>query len=46
MIGESYEMAQDDPDGTFGPMQRGDVAKNFVPYAPIKVGSEKKTMDV
>ena len=32
-------MAQDDPDGTFGPMQRGDVVKNFVPYAPIKVGS-------
>ena len=32
-------MEQDDPDGTFGPMKRGDVVKNFVPYAPIKVGS-------
>ena len=32
-------MAQDDPDGTFGPMNRGDVVKNFVQYAPIKSGS-------
>ena len=32
-------MEQDDPDGTFGPMKRGDVVKNFVSYAPIKVGS-------
>ena len=32
-------MAQDDPDGTFGPMNRGDVVKNFVQYAPIKTGS-------
>ncbi len=39
MIGESYEMEQDDPDSTFGPMKRGDVVKNFVPYAPIKFGS-------
>ena len=39
MIGESYEVAQDDPDSTFGPMKRGDVVKNFVQYAPIKSGS-------
>ena len=39
MIGESYEVEQDDPDGTFGPKNRGDVVKNFVPYAPIKSGS-------
>ena len=39
MIGESYAVEQNDPDSTFGPMQRGDVVKNFVPYAPIKVGS-------
>ena len=39
MIGESYEVAQDDPDSTFGPMKRGDVVKNFLPYAPIKFGS-------
>ena len=32
-------MEQDDPDSTFGPMKRGDVVKNFVPYAPIKFGS-------
>jgi hypothetical protein len=32
-------MEQDDPDGTFGPMKRGDVVKNFVSYAPIKVAS-------
>ncbi len=32
-------MEQDDPDTTFGPMNRGDVVKNFVPYAPIKLGS-------
>ena len=32
-------MEQDDPDGTFGPMKLGDVVTNFVPYAPIKVGS-------
>ena len=32
-------MEQDDPDGTFGPMKRGDVVKNFVRYAPIKFGS-------
>ena len=32
-------MEQDDPDSTFGPMKRGDVVKNFVSYAPIKVGS-------
>ena len=35
----SYDVAQDDPDGTFGPMKRGDVVKDFVPYAPIKFGS-------
>ena len=35
MIGESYEVEQDDPDSKFG----GDVVKNFVSYAPIKVGS-------
>ena len=39
MIGESYEVEQDDPDSTFGPMKRGDVVKNFLPYAPIKFGS-------
>ena len=39
MIGESYEVEQDDPDSTFGPMKRGDVVKNFVQYAPIKSGS-------
>ena len=39
MIGESYEMDQDDPDSKFGPMKRGDAAKNFVPFAPIKFGS-------
>ena len=39
MIGESYEVEQDDPDSTFGPMNRGDVVKNFVQYAPIKTGS-------
>ena len=39
MIGESYEVEQDDPDSTFGPMNRGDVVKNFVQYAPIKSGS-------
>jgi hypothetical protein len=39
VIGESYEVEQDDPDGTFGPMNRGDVVKNFVQYAPIKSGS-------
>ena len=43
MIGEScaqsYEVEQDDPDSKFGPMKRGDVVKNFVPYAPIKFGS-------
>ena len=39
MIGESYAVEQNDPDSKFGPMQRGDVVKNFVPYAPIKVGS-------
>ena len=32
-------MEQDDPDSTFGPMKRGDVVKNFLPYAPIKFGS-------
>ena len=32
-------MEQNDPDSKFGPMQRGDVVKNFVPYAPIKFGS-------
>ena len=32
-------MEQDDPDSTFGPMNRGDVVKNFVQYAPIKSGS-------
>ena len=32
-------MEQDDPDSTFGPMKRGDVVKNFVPYAPIKFGA-------
>ena len=39
MIGESHEVEQDDPDSKFGPMKRGDAAKNFVPYAPIKFGS-------
>ena len=39
MIGKSYEVEQDDPDSTFGPMKRGDVVKNFVQYAPIKSGS-------
>ena len=39
MIGESYQVEQDDPDSTFGPMKRGDVVKNFLPYAPIKFGS-------
>ena len=39
MIGESYEVDQDDPDSKFGPMKRGDVVKSFVPYAPIKFGS-------
>jgi hypothetical protein len=39
VIGESYEVEQDDPDRTFGPMKRGDVVKNFVQYAPIKSGS-------
>ena len=39
MIGESHEVEQDDPDSKFGPMKRGDVVKNFVPYAPIKFGS-------
>ena len=39
MIGESYEVEQDDPDSKFGPMKRGDVVKSFVPYAPIKFGS-------
>ena len=38
MIGESYEVEQDDPDSKFGPMKRGHVVKNFVPYAPIKFG--------
>jgi hypothetical protein len=39
VIGESYAVEQDDPDSKFGPMQQGDVVKNFVPYAPIKFGS-------
>jgi len=39
VIGESYQVEQDDPDSTFGPMKRGDVVKNFLPYAPIKFGS-------
>ena len=39
MIGESYQVEQDDPDSTFGPMKRGDAVKNFLPYAPIKFGS-------
>jgi hypothetical protein len=39
VIGESYEVEQDDPDSKLGPMKRGDVDKNFVPYAPVKVGS-------
>ena len=39
MIGESYDVAHDDPDSKFGPMKRGDVVKSFVPYAPIKFGS-------
>jgi hypothetical protein len=39
VIGESHEVEQDDPDSKFGPMKRGDAAKTFVPYAPIKFGS-------
>ena len=39
MIRESYAVEQNDPDSKFGPMQRGDVVKNFVPYAPIKFAS-------
>jgi hypothetical protein len=39
VIGESQEVEQDDPDSKFGPMKRGDAAKNVVPYAPIKFGS-------
>jgi hypothetical protein len=37
----SYEVEQDasDPDSAFGPMKRGGVVKNFLPYAPIKLGS-------
>ena len=40
MIGESYEVEQDDPDSTFESSHeaRGCV-KNFVQYAPIKSGS-------
>ena len=39
MIGESYDVEQDDPDSKFDPMKREDVVKNFVPYASIKFGS-------
>jgi hypothetical protein len=39
VIGESYDVEQDDPDGKFDPMKREDVVKNFVPYASIKFGS-------
>jgi hypothetical protein len=39
MRGESNDMEQDDPDSKFGPLQRGNFVKNFVPYAPIKLGS-------
>ena len=31
MRGESSDVEQDDPDSKFGPMQRGDFVKNFVP---------------
>jgi hypothetical protein len=31
MRGESSDAEQDDPDSKFGPMQRGDFVKNFVP---------------
>ena len=31
MRGEASDVEQDDPDSKFGPMQRGDFVKNFVP---------------
>ena len=48
LTGESYDVEQGDcgPDSKFGPMQRGDVFKRFVPCAPIKFGSSGLLLQV